>query len=413
MSSVKRCLIKTPENVSLEDITNASIKKAVQISRQFMIMLEDYRYLLSCYQDTCSCHINFDHQIFFRKLENKYNSLSDIAKHNSLLKNALNDDPEDNFENLSNEEVIEPPLQFIKRAKVCPRPRSNEEVVESEDTSDNVVDEITIDAKVGYRCTFGNCDYLTFEQEEIALHLKDHNDGETHVSMKRNNKKKDILYVCEQCGKEFSDKDWLDIHIENSHSSVKMYHCDFPNCNYKTKFRCVADDHRQRHFKRKDFKCTWENCDSEFVTKRDLVAHVNFSHKGIKNYFCSWPGCKASFKDSNRLRHHLFTHTGERPYICDFPDCDASFKQMPHLYKHRKIHSSDRVKIKCDYCERKFSNQEEVRKHHIMFHHFDNESEYTKCSVESCCKYFKTAKDLNEHIEKEHETETVTQLDES
>lgn len=362
----------------VDDIRNDKLKKALQISRQYMILIEDYRYLLSCFQNTCGCHSKFDHQIFFRRIESKYTGLTEVAKSNDFLHSALNDDPEENLENLVSEESLEPPRkrQYIVRRNILDRPRpsddvennvpepevreSQEEMSSGEDGSDKV--------KTAYRCTFTKCDYLTFDQDEVAFHLKNHNGANASQSQ---SEKRDVLYVCEQCSKEFTCKKWLENHVENAHAYIKMLACDYPNCNYKSKFRCVLDDHRRRHSKAKDFKCTWENCDAEFVTKRDMVAHINFSHKGIKNYFCNWEGCDASFKDSNRLRHHLFTHTGERPYHCDHPDCDASFKQLPHLNKHRKTHQAGNERgsgrHKCEQCDKRFRTVEDLA-NHITIH---------------------------------------------
>ena len=363
------------------------LNNAIKISRQIMILLEDYRYLMSCYQDTCGCHVHFDHQVFFRKLEEKYDILAELASNNVHLATAFDDSSDAQILNqlcvdIKNDDNNNRPSSnesnrklFIERIKICDKPiisaqtnsispnnnnnyyylengENNEEETVDQEIGEEIENQqqpqqqqkININLKsekLAFRCTHSKCDFLTFNHDDIIKHFSNHG----VVTTTKRFEKTDVLYVCDQCGKEFSGQKWLDNHIENVHAYVKNYSCDFPNCSYSTKFRCVMDDHRKRHSVNKEFKCTWvnnnnEKCSAAFVTKRDMMAHINFFHKNIKNYICSWENCNASFKDSNRLRHHFYTHTGERPYRCDYPGCMSSFKQMPHLHKHRKTHSN-------------------------------------------------------------------------
>lgn len=335
--------------------TDSDMNTALKISRQFMILLEDYRYLMSCYEHSCSCHVNFDYQYFSRKLEEKYSILTDISSSNSFLLNALDDNCDFGALNdlwaaskssSSNEQDNHP--KYIKRIQIQTHnhqpstnntdseeqeENTNASVAKSESVNNDQNDVISQEMSA-YRCTHKKCEYITFNQDDIYKHISNHDIYDTSKKVDKNS----VIYVCEQCSKEFSAQKWLNNHIENVHSNVKLYACNAPGCTYKSKFRCVMDDHKRRHNSHREFKCIWEGCTSEFVTKRDMVAHVNFSHKGIKNFCCTWPNCNATFKDSNRLKHHYFTHTGERPYVCEVKGCTASFKQMPHLYKHRKIH---------------------------------------------------------------------------
>lgn len=425
--------IEIEQTVSSEQLTNA-----IKLSRQFMILMEDYRYLLSCYQETCSCHLNFDHQIFFRKLEDKHDILSNVASTNALLSDALEDS--DDIESLSN--LIDENLKanceqnkasntYIHRIKIRDQPSTKSPLpqtsqvelsTKTESTSSNAeisnTEQIDLTVeKLAFRCSHPKCEFITFKQTDILKHFNNH--SKVDFSSQKF-EKTDVLYVCEQCGKEFSGQKWLDNHVDNVHAFAKTFSCDFPNCFYKSKFRCVIDDHRKRHEKIKEFKCSWENCTSEFATKRDMIAHVNFYHRGIKNYICNWKNCNASFKDSNRLRHHYFTHTGERPYHCPYPGCGASFKQMPHLHKHRKTHnwevasasnqeSEEVVKSKSlkglsvcpiDDCNADFTTESDLNKH-IVDSHEDVEQLF-KCELEDCSTYFQTNEQCQQHMKEDH-----------
>lgn len=404
-------------------------ESAIKISRQFMILLEDYRYLLNCYQETCDCHINFDHQYFYRKLEEKYNLLANLSADNPLLSDALDDDCSNAALNdlwynvkdgsTNKREALQP--GYIKRIKIdAERPtaisqayrqkmadspagnsNNNKDAASPEpiEQNDLLKSELT-----AYRCTHTKCDFITFRQEDIAKHFNNH----SMVDSSKKFNKNDVLYVCDQCGKEFSAQKWLDNHVENVHANVKIYACDHPDCSYKSKFRCVMDDHKKRHGANREFKCTWENCTSEFVTKRDMLAHINFLHKGIKNYTCTWEGCSASFKDSNRLRHHLFTHTGERPYKCDFSGCAASFKQMPHLHKHKKTHIQENVRLQkritcicpINNCNLGFPGEDELKKH-VSENHLAVPQLF-KCETENCNLYFVNEADHRNHLADDH-----------
>ena len=335
---------------------------AIRISRQVINLLEDYRYLMSCYQQTCDCHVKFDHQIFSHKLEEKYNFLLHLSSCNVYLTSAFDNDNGDenvlnqlwsvvngekknnNLNNNFNQRLTIPRIKIFKKPIVSKDTNvdyidSTQEILEDREMADVThrqkpnVDALKSEM-LAFRCS--QCHYIAFNQSEIMEHFTNHS-----IQMKAPKKhfsKSDIVYVCRHCSKEFSNQKWLDNHVKNVHANIKIYLCDHLGCKYKTKFRSVLEDHRKRHGGNKEFKCTCihkstgEHCESAFVTKRDMMAHVNLYHKNVKNYACTWKNCNATFKDRNRLQHHLYIHTGERPYSCTY--CKSTFKQKPHLFKH-------------------------------------------------------------------------------
>ena len=431
------------------DATNHSLR----ISRHFITLLDEYRFLMSCLMNTCNCHSNFDYQFFLRKLEDRYNKLTNLVSDDSSVSELLSQHEETTIEQLMEQSSINRmqdhkpiPASFIHRVRICERPKSssimNKDIITIDD-DDNYDDDdgqneenndeggffelpkfdISLkDAQIAYKCSHSKCEFLSFSQDDLVDHIKDHLSG-TSTTIKAGDieAKREIVYVCDQCGKEFAGQKWLDNHIDNVHTYTRLFHCDFPACTYSSKFRCVMEDHKRRHMKSKDFKCTWQGCDSEFVTRRDMVAHVNFYHKGIKNYQCTWPYCEASFKDSNRLKHHYYTHTGERPYKCDV--CDASFKQAPHLHKHKRIHtlgiqqsttmstrSSSGMYI-CPEpdCQRKFRTANDLERHQRMLEHRslivkmeDDVHHIYQCVMADCQQLFHNQDDLEQHINDKH-----------
>lgn len=391
-----------------------SIDLALKISSQLYSLVEDYRYLVSCILQTCNCHAGFDYQFFNKKLSDRYVKLSHLINTNKQVSFFLNEEDEISSLEPILEKISNHPrnsTEYIQRVKIlnplkqsirCDPIDIKMEDIEDLEANEEFLNATTIPkydlslqgAKVAYKCSYTKCDFICFVQEDLMEHAKNH----IETDLKTNDgDKRDVLYVCDQCGKEFAGQKWLENHIENVHTTnSKMYSCDQPGCMYQSKFRCVMEDHKRRHNKTKEFKCVWENCESEFVTRRDMVAHVNFYHKGIKNFSCTWPNCKASFKDSNRLRHHYFTHTGERPYKCNFPGCLSSFKQLPHLNKHKRIHGNSPAndtktrKLSENYSEieeKKFKSNESNDDIQALFH----------CYIDDCDHVFTSAEELNEH----------------
>lgn len=398
--------------ISMKQNKADSIDLALKISSHLYSLVEDYRYLVSCVLQTCNCHASFDYQFFNKKLTDRYVKLSHLITTNKQISLFLNE--EDEFSSLEPllEKISNHPrnsTDYIHRVKILDPSKQSlksdtNDKIKLEDVEDMEANEEFLNgteipkydlslqgAKVAYKCSQSKCDFICFLQEDLLEHAKNHITTEIKTN---DGDKREVLYVCDQCGKEFAGQKWLENHVENVHiSNSKMYSCDSPGCMYQSKFRCVMEDHKRRHNKTKEFKCIWENCESEFVTRRDMIAHVNFYHKGIKNFSCNWPNCKSSFKDSNRLRHHYFTHTGERPYKCDFPGCFSSFKQLPHLNKHKRIHNSPANDSKT----RKFiENDNEIEKK-IKLDESNDGIQLYHCFFGDCEHVFTSSEELNEH----------------
>lgn len=364
--------MEVDSNATSEDERNDAIK----ISRQCIILIEDYRYLLSRYQESCGCHIHFDNQFFYRKMEEKHAILSAACASNEFLRDALDDN--NDAENLAklvkvaekpkdskNDEtlVAEVPRKRITLStKLSPlkEPPREDRVVQARQNLESLRGE-----KIAFKCTYANCDHIAFTSNQMTAHFLTHADAtEIPVTIKppSNSKPeqgtsgtgggekvqddlskqepavKPVFYICEQCGQEFLSPRDLYFHTVR-HGASKAFVCNHPACGFTTAYRCVIDDHKRRHSTTKDFKCT--QCDTLFVTRRDLTAHIKYSHENIRKFACQWENCTSSFKDRNRLRHHMFTHTGERPYRCEVVGCGASFKQLSHLNKHRATHDPD------------------------------------------------------------------------
>ena len=397
-----------------------SFENAISISRQWGILIDDYRYLLQKFTSDCSCHLKFDNTYFFKGMEQRYEALKRMANDNDYLssfndddndwnalnniwKNRTNKVPEDLninqnkslikritvVHNDSVNEKTQPPITTASMSSLTKRSRKQFEKATNEDPNESTaaadVDVSNLPTKV-YKCEVKECDFTTMNYAKSQSHLRYHHTiADTAAPIPNSS----ILQICHDCGKEFSTEEGLKNHIQNSHVDVKVWKCEYANCSYQTKFRSCFRDHMIRHSGKKNFQCEWYGCGKVFSTRRDLSAHVNFGHRGIRRFTCEYPECDASFKDSNRLKHHEYTHTGERPYKCNYRDCEARFKQIPHLKKHQKTHLNK-------------PNDDDDGEEYEDYGNLDDNITGYCCPIEECALAFLNTNEFQQHLREQH-----------
>ncbi|KAG7506485.1 zinc finger protein 37-like [Solea senegalensis] len=236
------------------------------------------------------------------------------------------------------------------------------------------------------------CTKLVRDPEALAMHKESH-----------------TPFQCNQCDESFLvfkalHKHYIDVH--NPTEPFTCTHCQttFPSlkrfirhewkhtgyqpfqCSYCTKrFRSFSDlvEHQKKHTKAYPFLC-WEcgkkfrhsvtltrhvervhnagepildkplptftcaQCGKTFTSRRCLLKHDNFHHKGMR-FPCEH--CGKGFFGKDALVRHTLIHTGERPFKCD--DCDKSFRSSAELKIHRRYHTGERP-FKCNICEKGF-----------------------------------------------------------
>lgn len=85
-------------------------------------------------------------------------------------------------------------------------------------------------------------------------------------------------------------------------------------------------------------------------------------HTGEKPYKCKY--CERKFVQVANLRRHLRVHTGERPYACDM--CTSRFSDSNQLKAHMLIHNNEKP-FECESCQMRFR-----RRHHLQQHKCGN-----------------------------------------
>ncbi|XP_060520868.1 zinc finger protein 585A-like [Cylas formicarius] len=111
-------------------------------------------------------------------------------------------------------------------------------------------------------------------------------------------KPKEMKYLCDTCGKAFSYKNKMVVHMR-THTGYKPYACKF--------------------------------CGKRFSKSGEKNCHQRI-HTGERPYSCEY--CGKSFRQSAPFKVHLRTHTGERPYVCDL--CTKGFTTNQGLKLHKK-----------------------------------------------------------------------------
>lgn len=113
-----------------------------------------------------------------------------------------------------------------------------------------------------------------------------------------------------------------------------------------------------------------------------------------KVYACSHKDCGMEFNKPSRLVQHMRIHTGERPYECPAEGCSRSYTRQQHLKRHLEtthVSESKEEKIKCDDCDKMFSNKYSLRKHHYRYH------VRTPFTCSECGQTFKKQQHLKTH----------------
>lgn len=296
--------------------------------------------------------------------------------------------------------------------------------------------------------------------DHMSLHLKDHL-GERDA-MEELDDYACLWEGCEFLAMGNPKQLEIHAHFHTFHGKLKFIgaqllksHPEFPSCTQDLHSSNLVPEVSE------GLVCQWEHCDSTFNNPEWFYRHVDMHAHCTElqplpdqeqAIFCNWKGCDAFFKIKYRLREHLRSHTQERLVACPTcgcmfssntkffdhihrqaepeeslvcehcdkgfanerllrdhvrqhvnhikcPLCDMTCTTLATLKIHIKFRHCDERPFPCDFCERSFKNQHDLRKH--METH--NEGAAYHCSVEGCDYSSRMAHTMNQHYKRVHE----------
>uniref|UniRef100_A0A1A9ZLT6 C2H2-type domain-containing protein n=1 Tax=Glossina pallidipes TaxID=7398 RepID=A0A1A9ZLT6_GLOPL len=204
-------------------------------------------------------------------------------------------------------------------------------------------------------------------------------------------------FMCQFCSNSFLSAKQRRLH-ERSHTGERPFVCEF--CGKSFSSSSGLQSHRSsQHLKERNFICG--KCDKRFNRRSQLRLHqANMHTEKPRTHVCTI--CKAAFKDICVLKCHLTIHK-EKTYQC--LECgkkfanNSVFKRTWNLKQHLPIHDAMKP-YKCEHCPASFVWKSGLKVHEKR--HKDEKPFIWRKRGEhncpQCCKVFKKAWDLKEHL---------------
>ncbi|XP_023324495.1 zinc finger protein 665 isoform X3 [Eurytemora carolleeae] len=201
---------------------------------------------------------------------------------------------------------------------------------------------------VVYVCKVTGCEYTNPERKIF----------ENHVRIEH----PDECWICELCGRNFSDPIKLEQHHQNNPGGRGGKRCLPVNYNCP---HCPREFNRKRHMElhvlfkhtqERPFGC--DQCGKRFKTRHCVNVHLR-SH-GIGGYSWCCEECGKTFNQISAYHTHLKVHSNVRDFACE--DCGMTFKLKHSLKKHQLVHKPE-FGHTCDFCGKKFKRSDNLINH--------------------------------------------------
>ena len=216
---------------------------------------------------------------------------------------------------------------------------------------------------------------------DISRYVKKRSEGGKH-------------FMCEECGKSFSQLKTLQNHIQKFHTGEKPFSCEECEMGFATKkelfkHKKIHDPNFQGDVFEEDEQCFCGDCGKEFESRKKLRKHMREQHSTNEPFYCDI--CHKPYPTRSRMnRHKRETHPAEKNFSCE--KCGKAFSNQKGLKNHLQHHAGIKLH-QCNFCGKKFWRKVELEGHVRKAH--TGETPF-KCSL--CPKAFSHLRNLKEHL---------------
>ncbi|XP_021343987.1 zinc finger protein 91-like [Mizuhopecten yessoensis] len=254
------------------------------------------------------------------------------------------------------------------------------------------LDDISIGQKKKSVTPCNLCGKIFSKKLNLDLHLKRHRREEkkrnqrkeifkTEISLGNHIDNVHMMKPCEVSVKTFTKGEPK--HQRADHINKKQYNCDV--CGKMCNGLNGIKRHMVFHEGVNDKKSRCDICGKNFVQTRSLKMHMKIHKQSIK---CDRCGC--CFSSKAHLNSHMKIHMRTVFPKCEM--CDKSFKTKVVLQRHIRIfHTTE----SCDICGLQINRQ--LMGNHKLAHEHERESHDFICSI--CADRYKNADSFRTHLE--------------
>ncbi|OWF43059.1 Zinc finger protein 333 [Mizuhopecten yessoensis] len=185
--------------------------------------------------------------------------------------------------------------------------------------------------------------------------------------------------------------------------SRKLYNCS--ECRYSTICKSNLNKHNKRHdvistSKEQELVC--DRCGKKYTTKFGLKLHIKNKHELTFKHLCDI--CGKGFNQAVQYRLHCSSHTVGQDNVCptckaEF-SVESSLKRHIRICKKRNASTteeiSDSCRHKCEQCHASFSTKDGLRSHVTGMH------QEAKFQCNMCDKVYQWRSSLKAHLKCAH-----------
>lgn len=193
-----------------------------------------------------------------------------------------------------------------------------------------------------------------------------------HIGARHKDVKKPTNLICDLCGKIYSDKLKIIVHMRCHETTVS---CKI--CNKSMIPICLKTHMKEVHGKHFKYKCPL--CSKIYNSERKFKQHTK-TH--VKKFECKI--CKKQFSASYRYKQHMMWHEDSNAFSCK--TCGKSFNRRANLNEHIKVHNKANVKnYKCEKCNFTTIHPKNI-KYHITTHEKQEKREQKLKNIKTAVK---------------------------